>query len=223
MPRARQRESIIHVEVDRVVEPAKLDELAADVARVLDDVRVAVEDWKKMRERVGTILAENDQRAPPLPADELAEGRAFLSWLADDHFTFLGYRRHELVTIEGEDALKIVPGSSLGILREGENKEVATSFAALPPEVKAYARRPELLVVTKSTSRSTVHRPGYLDYVAVKRFDAKGKSAARTASSGFSPRPPTARIRRRSRSCGARSRTSSSAPACRREATRARL
>ncbi len=170
-----QRESMIHVEVDRVVDPAKLGALAADVARVLDDVRAAVEDWKKMRERVGTILAENDQRAPPLPADELAEGRAFLSWLADDHFTFLGYRRHELVTIEGEDALKIVPGSSLGILREGENKEVATSFAALPPEVKAYARRPELLVVTKSTSRSTVHRPGYLDYIAVKRFNAKGE------------------------------------------------
>jgi glutamate dehydrogenase len=170
-----QRESLIHVEVDRIVDPAKLDELAADIVRVLDDVRAAVEDWKKMRDRLGAILVENEKRAPPLPPDELAEGRAFLSWLADDHFTFLGYRCHELVVIGGEDALKIVPGSSLGILREGENKEVATSFAALPPEVKAYARRPELLVVTKSTSRSTVHRPGYLDYIAVKRFNAKGE------------------------------------------------
>src|SRR5690349_10519788 len=40
---------------------------------------------------------------------------------------------------------------------------------------RAYARRPELLVITKSTSRSTVHRPGYLDYIAVKRFDAAGQ------------------------------------------------
>jgi glutamate dehydrogenase len=170
-----QRESMIHVEVDRIVDPAKLDELAADIVRVLDDVRAAFEDWKKMRDRVGAILEENEKRAPPLPPDELAEGRAFLSWLANDHFTFLGYRRHELVVIGGNDALKIVSGSSLGILREGENKEVATSFAALPPEVKAYARRPELLVVTKSTSRSTVHRPGYLDYIAVKRFNEKGE------------------------------------------------
>ncbi|MEP6997528.1 MAG: NAD-glutamate dehydrogenase, partial [Betaproteobacteria bacterium] len=170
-----QRESMIHVEVDRIADPAKLDALAADVARVLDDVRAAVEDWKKMRDRIGAILEENRKRPPPLPADELAEGSAFLSWLADEHFTFLGYRRHELVVISGADALKIVPGSSLGILREGENKEVATSFAALPPEVKAYARRPELLVVTKSTSRSTVHRPGYLDYIGVKRFNAEGQ------------------------------------------------
>ena len=169
------RESLIHVEVDRIVDAAKLDELAADIVRVLDDVRATVEDWKKMRDRLGAVLKENERRPPPLPADELAEGRAFLSWLADDHFTFLGYRCHELVVIDGADTLKIVPGSSLGILREGENKEVATSFAALPPEVKAYARRPELLVVTKSTSRSTVHRPGYLDYIAVKRFNESGE------------------------------------------------
>src|SRR6266550_4318546 len=170
-----RHESFIRVEVDRIIEPARLDTLAADLARVLDDVRMAVADWKAMRDRLLAILADTDKRPPPLPADELAEGRAFLAWLADNHFTFLGYRGHELVVQKGEDALKIVAGSSLGILREGETKDVATSFAALPPEVKAYARRPELLVVTKSTSRSTVHRPGYLDYIAIKRFDAKGE------------------------------------------------
>ena len=170
-----RHESFIRVEVDRIIEPARLDALAADLARVLDDVRMAVADWKAMRDRLLAILADTDKRPPPLPADELAEGRAFLAWLADNHFTFLGYRGHELVVQNGEDALKIVAGSSLGILREGETKDVATSFAALPPEVKAYARRPELLVVTKSTSRSTVHRPGYLDYIAIKRFDAKGE------------------------------------------------
>ncbi|HXX84400.1 MAG TPA: NAD-glutamate dehydrogenase [Casimicrobiaceae bacterium] len=170
-----RRESFIHVEIDRISEALRMDELAADITRVLGDVRAAVEDWQKMRAQVAAILAEVDKRPPPLPADELAEGKAFLSWLAADHFTFLGYRRHELASVKGEDALKIVPGSSLGILREGQDKEVASSFAALPPEVKAYARRPELLVVTKATSRSTVHRPGYLDYIAVKRFDAKGE------------------------------------------------
>src|ERR1700674_1809662 len=199
-----RHESFIRVEVDRIIEPARLDALAADLARVLDDVRMAVADWKAMRDRLLAILADTDKRPPPLPTDELAEGKgvrarvrpslantdrrppplptdelaegqAFLAWLADNHFTFLGYRGHALVVQNGEDALKIVAGSRLGILREGESKDVATSFAALPPEVKAYARRPELLVVTKSTSRSTVHRPGYLDYIAVKRFDSKGE------------------------------------------------
>ncbi|VTU13160.1 NAD-specific glutamate dehydrogenase [Variovorax sp. SRS16] len=172
-PDAR-RESFIHVEVDRVPEPARLDALAEDLVRVLGDVRLAVADWKKMQDHVLAIVAHLDEHAPPIPPQELAEGQAFLRWLADNHFTFLGHRSHELVTVDGEDALKIVPDSSLGILRDGPAPSANAAFAALPPEVRAHARRPELLVVTKSTSRSTVHRPGHLDYVAVKRFDAGG-------------------------------------------------
>src|SRR5204862_305 len=71
--------------------------------------------------------------------------------------------------------LMAVHRSTDGTLREVQPHEASARFAALPPEVRAYARRPELLVVTKSTSRSTVHRPGYLDYIAVKRFDDQGQ------------------------------------------------
>jgi glutamate dehydrogenase len=169
-----RRESFIHVEVDRITDSARQEALAADVTRVLGDVRLAVADWKSMQDRMLAVVAELEQRPPPIPREQRDEGLAFLRWLADNHLTLLGYRRHELVTMDGQDALKIVPDSSLGLLREGAGKEVSASFAALPPEVRAYARRPELLVITKSTARSTVHRPGYLDYIAVKRFDSAG-------------------------------------------------
>ena len=167
-------ESFIHVEVDRVTDPARLEALAADIGSVLDDVRAAVDDWSAMRDRLLAIVEEVEKRPPRLPAEELSEGRDFLRWLASNHFTFLGYRRHELATVGGEDVLRVVPDSSLGILREGPSKDVAASFSALPPGVRAYARRPELLVVTKATARSTVHRPGYLEYIAIKRFDDAG-------------------------------------------------
>ena len=173
------RESFIHVEVDRITEPSRLEALAGEVERLLGDVRQAVADWEPIRQRALAIVAGLTEHALPIPAAELAEGRAFLEWLTDNHFTFLGYRSHELVNVDGEDGLRVVPDSSLGILRETKHQEananfVASGFAALPPEVRAYARRPELLVVTKSTARSTVHRPGYLDYIAVKRFAADG-------------------------------------------------
>jgi len=172
--REARRESFIHVEIDRVIETARLDALASDVARVLADVRMAVTDWTKMRDRLVGVVAELDARPPPMPPEELAEGKAFLSWLADEHFTLLAYRCHDLVEVDGQDALKIVPGTSLGFLREDPAKHVATSFAALPPQVRAYARVADLLIVTKANARSTVHRPGYLDYVGIKRFDAAG-------------------------------------------------
>src|SRR5437870_10673977 len=78
-----RRESFIHVEVDRIIDPVELERLSANLARVLDDVRAAVADFKAMRDRLQSILAEVDQRPPPLPADELSEGKAFLAWLAD--------------------------------------------------------------------------------------------------------------------------------------------
>ena len=170
-----RRESFIHVEVDRITDPARLEALAADIARVLGDVRMAFDDWKKMQEKMLAIVAELDAHPPPLPADELAEGKAFLSWLASDHFTLLGYRCHDLVTVDGAEALRIVPGSSLGILRESGTRDAAASLSVLPPEQRVFARLPELLIITKSNSRSTVHRPGYLDYVGIKRFDARGQ------------------------------------------------
>ncbi|HEY8881660.1 MAG TPA: NAD-glutamate dehydrogenase [Roseateles sp.] len=168
-------ESLIHVEVDRIPEPARLDALAADVGRVLEDVRSAVAGWRPMRQRMLDIIDELQNQPPPLPAEELAEGQDFLRWLCDNHFTFLGYRRHGLASVDGQDVLTVVPDSSLGILHDVASLDAVAAFAALPAEVRAQVRRPELLVVTKSTARSTVHRPGYLDYVAVKRFDAQGQ------------------------------------------------
>ncbi|TMH63040.1 MAG: NAD-glutamate dehydrogenase, partial [Betaproteobacteria bacterium] len=173
--KTRRLESFIHVEVDRTTDTAAMEALAIDITRVLDDVRAAVDDWQSMQTKARTIAANVATTPPPLPGDEIAEGVAFINWLADNHFTFLGYRCHDLVTVEGQDALQTVPGSSLGILRETRSKDVGTRFAALPPEVRAYARRPELLIITKSTSRSTVHRPGFLDYIAIKRFNTKGE------------------------------------------------
>ncbi len=168
-------ESYIHVEIDRITEASGLDELTRHLERVLDQVRAAVTDWSTMRDRVKAILAELDRQPPPLDPADLAEGRAFLEWMISNHFTFVGARDHDLVKIDGEDALQIVPGSSLGILRLDAPRAVAAGFSALPPAARADARRPTLLVITKSTTRSTVHRPGYLDYVGIKRFDKEGK------------------------------------------------
>ncbi|MFD0853068.1 NAD-glutamate dehydrogenase, partial [Actinomadura adrarensis] len=65
------------------------------------------------------------------------------------------------------------PGTGLGILRN--DKRESDSFAALPPEVRAKATEKRLLVLTKANSRATVHRPAYLDYIGVKKFDGKGE------------------------------------------------
>ena len=168
-------ESLIHVEVDRCTDSAKLAALHSGLMRILGDVRAAVEDWKPMRQAVHDVVASLERNPPPPAAGDSAEDLAFLRWLADDNFTLLGYRDYDLLQADGGDALRVVPGSGLGILRVGDEPGAASaSFAALSAEVRARARSPRLLLLTKSNNRSTVHRPGYLDYVGVKRFDASG-------------------------------------------------
>jgi glutamate dehydrogenase len=168
------RESYIHVEVDRQSEPEVLDRLRAEIERVLADVRAAVEDWEPMREQVRRILAEFDERPPPVDEAELAEARALLEWTENHHFTFLGYRAYDLLELDGDDVLRPVEGTGLGILRQAA-KPASGSFAKLPPEARRLAHEPHVLILTKANSHSTVHRPSYLDYIGVKRFDEQGK------------------------------------------------
>src|SRR5690606_5138199 len=66
-----------------------------------------------------------------------------------------------------------VTGSGLGILRA--DQDVSGSFAKLPPKVRAKAREKHVLVLTKANSKSTVHRPAYLDYIGIKSFGPDGE------------------------------------------------
>ncbi|MGH8657600.1 MAG: NAD-glutamate dehydrogenase [Gammaproteobacteria bacterium] len=166
-------ESLMHFEIDCETDPGLLRALTNDLNRVLDDVRLAVEDWKTMSDRVREAIQELHD--VPLGPAEIAQSVAFLAWLLDGNFTFLGYREQVLVKEGGEELLHIVPGSGLGILREREPRRLARSFAELPLQVRRLAREPSALILTKSSSKSTVHRSTYLDYVGIKRFDPKGR------------------------------------------------
>src|SRR6266850_2434774 len=181
---AGRLESFMHVEVDRQTDPAKLAELEGGIAKVLADVAAAVKDWRAMQARMVDVLSRIESARSAVPHAELEEGRAFLAWLLNHHFTFLGCRDYQLASVKGEDVLRIVPGSGLGILRE-RGETVSASFATLPPEARKRARVKELLVLTKANARSTVHRPGHLDYVGIKRFNDKGEVIGETRFHGL--------------------------------------
>ena len=112
------RESWMHIEIDRLLDAEQRDALAAGIERVLADVRAAVTDWKAMLARLHDAIEELRRAPTTVPHANVAESRAFLQWLADDHMTLLGYRQHDLVDEQGETALQLVPGSGLGVLRE---------------------------------------------------------------------------------------------------------
>jgi glutamate dehydrogenase len=171
------RESWMRIEVERDFVSDDLDPIVASTRRVLSDVRKAVTDWQAMRDQAEHI-AQELVRNPPQGVDlrEVHEARALLEWLADNNLTFLGYREYDLITVEGEDALRPVPESGLGILRQDANDDdaVSLSFAILPTAVRTKARESHVLVMSKANSRSTVHRAVYMDYIGIKTFNSAG-------------------------------------------------
>jgi glutamate dehydrogenase len=171
---AGKLESWQHVAVPRTSDPARLEALRRRILGTLEDVRLAVADWPTMRDRARQIAGEVRQGVPRIPKSEETEASEFLEWLADNHFTFLGYREYRLERGKATDRLVPVARSGLGLLRvaPGRPRPKPTDLRG---ELQRKAREPALLIVTKANSISTVHRATYLDYIGVKTFDARGR------------------------------------------------
>jgi glutamate dehydrogenase len=164
-------ESILRAEVSREPDGERRERLRETVEHVLDEVRAAVEDWDPMRARLGEIVQDLDSLPAAIDRAEVKEAKEFLRWLADDRFTFLGYREYDLVAKDGKSGPQVREDTGLGILRGTPERQ----FTPLSEKALKLARAPHVLVVTKANSRATVHRPSYLDYVGVKEFSADGE------------------------------------------------
>jgi glutamate dehydrogenase len=170
-------ESVMHIEINEQSDPQVLSGIEESLAKVLSDVRAAVEDWSRMQDKLADAIDDLEKHPPPLEREEVDEGKYLLQWMGDNHFTFLGYREYDYAASKGQEELKIVSGTGLGILRDETTRVMGGRHggATMTPEVREFLRRPEMMIVTKANARSTVHRPVYLDYVGVKTFDKSGK------------------------------------------------
>ncbi|GAB2575863.1 NAD-glutamate dehydrogenase [Dyella jejuensis] len=168
-------ESVMHFELDNVAREADQAQLKLQVEAALEDVRAAVRDWDAMREKLLSIAADLPNRKLPLEAASVKEASEFLRWLADDNFTFLGYREYEVAQADGDEVLRSIEGSGLGILHKSERSVAPRSLRTLVahdlPQSGAY----DAIILTKTNARSHVHRAGNMDYVGVLKFDAHGK------------------------------------------------
>ena len=174
-------ESMILVLIEPVGH-ARGEALVQGVLGTLGDVRQAVGDFAAMRALMTTTADELERSAPAAVRGELDEDRAFLRWLADDRFVFLGARVYEYPrTIGGDYAPeepRFNPMACLGVLRDPTRSVLRRESE---PAVLSTASRHDLgqepLVVAKSNLRSRVHRRGYMDYIGVKRYAADGRAS----------------------------------------------
>lgn len=122
--------ALLLIEIDRIHDAVGQRALESAIQSVLAQLTAAVEDYAAMNELVLSLAERLD-----------GEYAAFLKWLSEDHFTFLGLAR---------DA-----GDSLGICRLRQD---AIDLGLVCDQI----------TFDKSQVRSSIHRGAYLDRVTVK-------------------------------------------------------
>ncbi|HKI57798.1 MAG TPA: hypothetical protein VKA00_01110, partial [Trueperaceae bacterium] len=165
--------------VERIEDAERLDAVQAAVTRVLEDVLRATGDYQALRERAldtRDYLRELKRRADAdgeaARGEELDECAAFMEWLDDENFVFLGYREYDITPTHGVPALQVTEDSGLGILRqEGQSAySDPVPIEELPDGLRERVTGGRMFVVTKTNAEATVHRPARMDYIGVKKL-----------------------------------------------------
>ena len=170
------RESVMHFEVGRHLAAEELRKLEDRIRLVLGDVQVAVRDFEALQARVPTMIEAARAGTTRYAVDEIEEARAFLEWLLDGNFVFLGYREYAFE----DDKLTVVPEAGLGILRDDNRSRYSTPVPvdAIESSLRERLLGGSLLVVSKTNRFATVHRRAKMDDITVKRTDERGNTVA---------------------------------------------
>lgn len=169
---ASHTQTVFLIEIDRQASKEQLDNLEQELANVLQDVSVAVDDWQPMQAKLAECIAEA-QNAKSKNKENLKTSLEFLNWVADHNFTLMGYREYVVADVKGDVEISGKDDTSLGLMKN--RASTPRLLSTLSEAGRAESLSDNILVLTKTDSKSNVHRPAYMDYVGIKRFDAKGK------------------------------------------------
>ncbi len=173
------------------------DATRADLQKKLDDafadVAVVNADFLAMRAKMDEASARlaNLKATQGRTSGEIAEARAFLSWLADENFTYLGARDY-VFAMDSEGRLAseeplIDEASGLGILRDPARNVLSRGAepTMLTSTIRGFINEPSPIIVAKASFVSRVHRRNFADYVGVKRYDERGEVIGETRFVGM--------------------------------------
>ncbi|MDC9720662.1 MAG: NAD-glutamate dehydrogenase [Gammaproteobacteria bacterium] len=190
-------EAIMRFEIDQQNDAEVIANIISTLKNIISDVRLVVDDWQPMHDKLVSIIAAMEAQSLPVDAEDFAENIAFLRWVSNNHFTFIGYRSYRLKKDAKSGLCELTPqqGTGLGSFRDENCSPESLLPTTLSQHNTDLALSNDMLVMTKSTSRSTVHRPVNFDYLGLKRFDSKGNVVGEERFFGlYSSAAYTARI-----------------------------
>lgn len=170
-------ETVFLIEIDRQNNEDQIVALTDELHSVVNEVSLAVSDWKPMREKLAEITKAFDKSKSKADKATKLQTKTFLNWLNDHNFTLMGYRYYTVKAIEGDHRWVPENDTSLGLMKNSINDRVRL-LSNVPASAREEALSSNPLMLTKTNSKSRVHRPAYIDYIGIKDFDDKGNVIA---------------------------------------------
>ncbi len=168
-------EAVIYIEVDLHTDEKVLESLTKSLHEIVDEICLVVDDYLVFKEKGLQVLDWIKDSKGPFTAQDTAEASAFLEWLVDNHFTFLGGEDFIISEKDGKIITTRDSESICGVFKHelhGPNQVVVND---LSDSMQAMILAPQLISFSKSGRRSRIHRPAYPDYVIIKHIDKNGR------------------------------------------------
>ncbi len=169
-----QYESYMLFFVNRQSDKDQLQTLSDRLKHCLSEGDSAVRDWQDMRKAARDTIEGLSKKLPDVNPEEAKEVCDFMQWVHDDHFTLLGVCDFD---IKGDTVVPVLDGA-LGILSNLKSNilDEISILATSPASDKGkFTEDSSPLMIVKTSHKSVIHRPVYMDVICVKRYGAKGK------------------------------------------------
>lgn len=174
--------SMIYCEISRQSDEA-LSAIRQAIFEKINVLDLVVKDWQAMRDKLFAVKQElTNSKLPDIQDSNsihtnIIEIQAFLDWILNENFIFLGYREYRYTYEASGSEIYHQPDSGLGLLTEDNDdaNKRSESFHQLPNFLRALIHKPQILLLSKSSHLSPVHRPVYMDFLGIQKFDQAGK------------------------------------------------
>ncbi len=164
-------ESVIHIQISKLGSEADIKILLERLKYVLSLVQQAVADWHKVLDKLNEVRNHIKDFNLTLHKDDLSESLAFIDWIEDNAFVFLGYAEYSVKLDKKNAYFKSFADSKLGILKLYDPDDLKVIRKDL---LDTSNFESSLIEITKSENKSLIHRPTHLDVIRVKKYASDG-------------------------------------------------
>ena len=163
------KESLIHLQIQKIERQRDLDDLITDLRSVIDSVYLSVKDWRKMIKEVHNYTSFFEESA--IADEQNLERKEFLEKLTSEYFVFIGAA---LFSVDPtEEKIVLDQRSLLGIMKKNTDELSKEIIKNLVPSTLFNVKRKNFIEIGKLNINSPIHRDVKIDYVCVKHYDPK--------------------------------------------------